>query len=83
MVLRHLGQSEWCLVSISVLVFLSWSAFEYLTRAAALGNAAAHYGLSILYEEGVGVEKDEKKELHHLEEAATGGHLDAKALSWK
>ena len=54
------------------------AAFEYMARAAALGDAGAHYGLSILYEEGVGVEKDEKKELHHLEEAAIAGHLDAR-----
>eukprot|EP00985_Skeletonema_marinoi_P030451 scaffold32142_cov80-Skeletonema_marinoi.AAC.1 len=54
------------------------SSFEYLTKAAGLGFVAAHYNLSILYRKGKGVEKDEKKELYHLEEAAIGGHLDAR-----
>eukprot|EP00986_Skeletonema_menzelii_P014262 scaffold9220_cov88-Skeletonema_menzelii.AAC.3 len=50
------------------------SAFEYWTRAAALGDVVSHYQLSILYRDGQGVEKDEQKELHHLTEAAIGGH---------
>ena len=54
------------------------ASFEYFTRAAALGNAEAHYGLSILYGDGKGVEKDEKKYVHHLEEAAIGGHPGAR-----
>ena len=49
------------------------AAFEYLTKAADLGDADAHYQLSVLYAEGKGVEKNEKKELHHLTEAAIGG----------
>eukprot|EP00986_Skeletonema_menzelii_P002601 scaffold709_cov142-Skeletonema_menzelii.AAC.2 len=49
------------------------AAFEYWTKAAALGDVEAHYQLSILYRDGQGVEKDEKKQLHHLEEAAIGG----------
>eukprot|EP00984_Skeletonema_dohrnii_P009714 scaffold3733_cov77-Skeletonema_dohrnii-CCMP3373.AAC.3 len=49
-------------------------AFEYLTKAARLGDAAAHYHLSVMYWEGIGVEKDEKMEIFHLEEAAIGGH---------
>jgi TPR repeat protein len=49
-------------------------AFEYLTKAAALGDMDAHYNLSILYYEGRGVERDKKKEIYHLEEAAIGGH---------
>lgn len=36
-------------------------AFEYLTRAVELGNARAHYDLSIMYRKGRGVEKDEKR----------------------
>ena len=48
-------------------------AFEYWSKAAALGDAVAHYQLSCLYHVGQGVEKDEKKQLHHLEEAAIGG----------
>ena len=48
--------------------------FEYWTKAAALGDMMAHYQLSTLYRNGQGVEEDEKKELHHLTEAAIGGH---------
>ena len=54
------------------------SAFGYYTKAAELGNAWAHYTLSLLYRDGEGVEKDEEKEIHHLEEAAIGGHPDAR-----
>ena len=54
------------------------SAFQYWTRAAKLGDVDAHYELSNLYHEGQGVEKDEKKELYHLEEAAIGGHPNAR-----
>ena len=53
-------------------------AFEYWTRAAELGDAEAHFNLSILYQLGEGVEKDKKKEVYHLEEAAIGGHPDAR-----
>jgi hypothetical protein len=49
-------------------------AFEYWTNAAGLGDAMAHFNLSILYSKGQGVEKDLKKEAYHLEEAAIGGH---------
>ena len=54
------------------------AAFEYFTRAAALGNAEAHYHLSSLYGEGQGVEKDKGGKLHHLKEAAIGGHPSAR-----
>ena len=63
------------------------SAFEYATRAVALGDTEAHYqlghveahyGLSILYQHGQGVEKDTKKELYHAEQAAIGGHPEAR-----
>jgi TPR repeat protein len=50
------------------------TAFEYWTKAAKLGDAHAHFQLSCLYRKGTGVEKDEKKELHHMEEAAIAGH---------
>ena len=50
------------------------NAFNYLTKAAELGNVEAHYHLSILYNEGKGVEKDEGKAIYHLEEAAIAGH---------
>eukprot|EP00985_Skeletonema_marinoi_P019640 scaffold11353_cov140-Skeletonema_marinoi.AAC.1 len=42
-------------------------AFEYCTKAAELGDAMAHYDLSHFYQEGLGVEKDEKMRLYHLE----------------
>ena len=50
------------------------SAFDYWAKAAALGDVGAHHQLSCLYRDGEGVEKDEKSELHHLEQAAIGGH---------
>jgi hypothetical protein len=54
------------------------SALEYLTKAAELGHAEAHYNLSIMYYKGDGVEKDMKKYIYHSEEAAIGGHPDAR-----
>ena len=54
------------------------TAFEYWTKAAELGDAESHYQLSHLYMSGEGVEKDEEKELYHLEKAAIGGHPDAR-----
>ena len=53
-------------------------AFEYFTKAATLGDAIAHYQLSMMYHTGEGVEKDEKRALHHAEQAAIGGHPDAR-----
>jgi len=43
-----------------------------------LGNVDAHAELADLYRNGQGVEKDERKEIHHLEEAAIGGHPTAR-----
>ncbi len=54
------------------------SAFQYFSKAAALGNIEAHYHLAFLYLEGKGVEKDEQKKVYHLEEAAIGGHHGAR-----
>jgi tetratricopeptide (TPR) repeat protein len=54
------------------------SAFEYVTKATKLGDIEAHYKLSIFYVLGHGVEKDEKKQIHHLEEAAIGGYPNAR-----
>ena len=54
------------------------AAFEYWTRAADLGDAKAHFQLSTLYEEGKGVEKDDRKFLHHTEKAAIAGHPSAR-----
>jgi tetratricopeptide (TPR) repeat protein len=53
-------------------------AFEYLTKAAELGDLTAHYVLSVMYQDGRGVEKDKKKQMHHLEQAAIGGHPRAR-----
>ncbi len=59
------------------------AAFEYWTRAIALGDIEAHYQLSGSYQFGRGVEKDEEKELHHLTKAAIGGHPKARHnLGW-
>ena len=53
-------------------------AFKYWTKAAELKNVEAHYGLALLYAEGKGIERDLKKKIYHLEEAAIGGHYDAR-----
>ena len=53
-------------------------AVDYFTKAAALGDIESHYEVSILYYEGKGVEKDKKKEMHYLEDAAIGGHPNAR-----
>lgn len=53
-------------------------AIEYWTKAAELGDAEAHFQLSKVYGDGNGVEKDEDKEIYHLEEAAIGGHPGAR-----
>jgi hypothetical protein len=52
----------------------------YLTKAAELGEMAAHFCLGDLYYKGRGVEKDMTKAIHHLEKAAIGGHPDARVL---
>jgi len=54
------------------------SAVEYLTKAAEFGDAAAHFNLSTMYWKGRCDEKDEKKEIYHLEQAAIGGHAIAR-----
>jgi TPR repeat protein len=53
-------------------------AIQYLTKAAALGDMNAHYNLSTMYQLGNGVERDMEKAVYHLEEAAIGGHPDAR-----
>jgi hypothetical protein len=50
------------------------SAFKYCAKAVELGDIEAHFESSVLYREGQGVERDKKKELYHMEEAAIGGH---------
>ncbi len=54
------------------------SAFNYLTKAAELGDIDAHHNLSAMYHWGEGVERDEEKKVHHLVEAAIGGHPTAR-----
>jgi TPR repeat protein len=56
------------------------SAFEYLTKAAELGDAMAHTKLAALYFHGKGVDKDEKKAVYHYEEAVIGGHPNARYI---
>jgi hypothetical protein len=54
------------------------SALKYYIKAAELGDADAHYNLSIMYREGEGVEKDMEKSVYHAEQAAIGGHPEAR-----
>eukprot|EP00984_Skeletonema_dohrnii_P020818 scaffold10229_cov129-Skeletonema_dohrnii-CCMP3373.AAC.5 len=54
------------------------SAFEWYSKAAELGDAEAHFELSNMYRDGHGVEKDGGKDMYHLEEAAIGGHPEAR-----
>lgn len=53
-------------------------AYEYHSKAAALGSVGAHFSLSNLYRTGQGVAMDKKKEIYHLEEAEIGGHHTAR-----
>jgi len=50
------------------------SAFGLWTKAAELGDAIAHWSLSVAYAKGEVVEADATKEIYHLEEAAIAGH---------
>ena len=43
-----------------------------------MGDVEAHFNLTLLYHYGKGVEKDMRKEIYHMEEAAMGGHPDAR-----
>jgi TPR repeat protein len=52
--------------------------FELWTRAAELGSSKAHNELFLAYSEGLGVEKDTKKAIHHYELAAMAGHEEAR-----
>jgi TPR repeat protein len=54
------------------------AAFEYLTKAAELGDLEAHWQLGSMFRFGQGVEKDEEKAVYHCEKAAIGGHPDAR-----
>ena len=55
-----------------------FKAFEYCKKAADLGVAEAHFHLAYMYHDGVGVEKNKRKEIYHHEEAAIGGHPDSR-----
>jgi tetratricopeptide (TPR) repeat protein len=55
-------------------------ALQYWTKAAELGDVDAHSCLGDMYYEGHGVEKDMKKAVYHLEQAAIGGHPQARVL---
>jgi tetratricopeptide (TPR) repeat protein len=54
------------------------TALKYLAKAAELGDAEAHYSLSVLYRKGEGVEKSKEKAVYHWEEAAIAGHPNAR-----
>lgn len=49
-------------------------------RSAQLGYPYAHYFLGLVYNEGCGVDEDEKKAIHHWRLAAIGGDLDARQI---
>jgi hypothetical protein len=53
-------------------------AFKYGTKAAEVGDMAAHAQLGFMYYEGRGVEKDMEKAICHYEKAAIGGHPEAR-----
>ena len=53
-------------------------AFDYLTKAADLGDIDAHYKLGTMYHLGEGVQKDEGKKKYHFEQAAIGGHPEGR-----
>jgi hypothetical protein len=53
-------------------------AFKYWTKATELGDVNAQFSLGQMYDRGEGVEKDEKKCIYHMEEAAIGGHFVAR-----
>ena len=54
------------------------AALEFWKKAAALEHTEAHYHISCLYDQGLGVEKDAKKCMYHLQLAAIGGHVIAR-----
>ena len=43
-----------------------------------MGDVGAHFNISCSFRDGEGVEKDVKKMVYHLEEAAIAGHPDAR-----
>lgn len=57
--------------------YYNCEAFEYFTKAAELGDAAAHACLGLLYYGELSVEKDEKKAVYHFELAAANATKSA------
>ncbi len=55
-------------------------AVEYWTMSAELGNVEALFCLGNMLYRGIGVEKDIKKAIRHLEQAAIGGHPQARGI---
>jgi TPR repeat protein len=53
-------------------------AFDFLSKAAKLGNLDAHQHLGIMYCGGHGVEKDMKKSFFYFEKASIGGLAEAR-----
>jgi TPR repeat protein len=53
-------------------------ALELWHRAGELGNTASYHNIGIVYLNGEGVERDEKKAMHYYELAAMGGHATAR-----
>eukprot|EP00571_Detonula_confervacea_P013316 CAMPEP_0172302066 /NCGR_PEP_ID=MMETSP1058-20130122/3829_1 /TAXON_ID=83371 /ORGANISM="Detonula confervacea, Strain CCMP 353" /LENGTH=153 /DNA_ID=CAMNT_0013012413 /DNA_START=619 /DNA_END=1080 /DNA_ORIENTATION=+ len=53
-------------------------AFELMTRAAELGMAKACHNLACYYQNGIGTERNKKKEIHFFELAAKKGDIDAR-----
>ena len=49
-------------------------ALQYYAKAAELGDLDAQFLVGGLYHDGQGVEKDMKKAVYHMEQAAIGGH---------
>lgn len=55
-----------------------WECIQIFQRRRRVGRCGIALSMSHMYREGLGVEKDVKKKLFHLEEAAIGGHADAR-----
>eukprot|EP00574_Skeletonema_japonicum_P011544 CAMPEP_0201720032 /NCGR_PEP_ID=MMETSP0593-20130828/5068_1 /ASSEMBLY_ACC=CAM_ASM_000672 /TAXON_ID=267983 /ORGANISM="Skeletonema japonicum, Strain CCMP2506" /LENGTH=158 /DNA_ID=CAMNT_0048210579 /DNA_START=426 /DNA_END=902 /DNA_ORIENTATION=+ len=54
------------------------TATEYFEKAAELGNIESHFAISVAYDKGQGVETNIKKAIYHAEQAAIGGHPNAR-----
>jgi predicted HicB family RNase H-like nuclease len=52
----------------------------YHTKAAELGDVCGKFCIGTLYYRGEGVEKDMEKAVYHLEQAAIGGHPQARGI---